>query len=314
MTGRSESHTPDDWKLHAALLFVQVTFGAFHVFGKSLLNALPPLAIVASRTIVSAPLLLLLALRVDRSIPPPRDLARFAVLGFLGIFANQLFYIYGLEMTTAINAAILMPSIPVFVALLAWARGAERMTRLKVLGVGLAVAGAAAMLDVSKLASASGSLWGNALLMGNCIVYALYLVLQRDVLLRYHPITVVSWAFGFGGLGVLIVAAPTLARTDFASLSPMSWVSLAYIALIPSGVNYALNSWAMVRSSPALVATYTTLQPVAAALLAILLLGERGTWQEALGFALIAGGLACVSRRPERPGGLAPRGQEVLRS
>jgi len=303
MPGRPVTRDPrtlpaTDWQLHAALLFVQVTFGAFHVFGKSLLAVMPPLAIVASRSLISAPLLLLLALRVDRSIPPPRDLMRFAVLGFLGIFANQLLYIYGLQMTTAINAAIIMPSIPVFVALLAWAARAESMTRLKALGVGLAVAGALSILDLSKIAHASGSLLGNALLLGNCIVYALYLVLQRDLLLRYHPLTVVSWAFGFGGLGILAVGAPALAAVDFGALSAGSWLSLAFIAIIPSGVNYALNSWAMGRSSPALVATYTTLQPLAAAALAVLLLGESADWREAVGFALIVGGLVCVSRRP----------------
>lgn len=298
MTGDSRTRAPIDWSLHLALLFVQVTFGAFHVFGKSLLAVMPPLAIVASRSLISAPLLLLLALRVDRTIPPPRDLMRFAVLGFLGIFANQLLYIYGLQMTTAINAAIIMPSIPVFVALLAWAARAEAMTRLKALGVGLAVAGALSLLDLSKIAHASGSLLGNALLLGNCVVYALYLVLQRDLLLRYHPLTVVSWAFGFGGLGILAVGAPALAAVDFGALSAGSWLALAFIAVIPSGVNYALNSWAMGRSSPALVATYTTLQPVAAAALAVLLLGESADWREAAGFALIVGGLVCVSRKP----------------
>ncbi len=277
---------------------MQLTFGAFHVFGKGLLSQLPPLAVVASRSLVSMPLLLLLALRVDKSIPPPRDLARLALLGFLGIFANQLLYVFGLKLTSAINAAIIMPSIPVCVVLIAWATGAEPMTKLKVLGVSLAVAGALAILDPSRLASASGSLLGNALLLGNCLVYALYLVLQRDLLLRYHPLTVVSWAFGFGGLGIVAVSAPTLARTDFSHLTTGGWVALAYIAVIPSGVNYALNSWALVRSSPALVATYTTLQPVAAAVLAIFILGEHATWQEAAGFALIAAGLMCVSRKP----------------
>ena len=244
------------------------------------------------------PLLLVLALRVDKTIPPPRDLARFAILGFLGIFANQLLYVFGLQLTSAINAAIIMPSIPVFVATIAWATGAERMTRMKGLGIALAVAGAVAVLDPARLATASGSLPGNALLLGNCVVYALYLVLQRDLLLRYHPLTVVSWAFGFGGLGILAVSAPTLLRTDFVSLSMGGWLSLAYIAVIPSGVNYALNSWAMGRSSPALVATYTTLQPVAAATLAILLLGEHADWHEGLGFALIVAGLLFVSRAP----------------
>lgn len=300
MSTTSHHPAPAEWRLHAALLFVQVTFGAFHVFGKGLLSQLPPLAVVASRSLVSMPLLLVLALRVDRSIPPPRDLARFALLGFLGIFANQLLYVFGLQMTSAINAAIIMPSIPVCVALIAWATGAERMTKMKTLGVSLAVAGAVAVLDPARLSHASGALWGNALLLGNCLVYAFYLVLQRDLLLRYHPLTVVSWAFGFGGLGILAVSAPTLVHTDFASLTPGAWLSLAYIAVIPSGVNYALNSWAMVRSSPALVATYTTLQPVAAAALAVLLLGERAGWNEALGFALIVGGLVCVSRRSAR--------------
>jgi len=297
MCTASPLREPPDWRVHAALIFVQVTFGAFHVFGKALLSQLPPLAVVASRSLVSMPLLLLLALRVDKTIPPPRDLARFALLGFLGIFANQLLYVFGLQMTSAINAAIIMPSIPVGVALIAWATGAERMTRTKALGVALAVAGALALLDPARLSMASGSLLGNALLLGNCLVYAFYLVLQRDLLLRYHPLTVVSWAFCFGGLGILAVSAPTLAQADFASLTPGAWLSLAYIAVIPSGVNYALNSWAMVRSSPALVATYTTLQPVAAAALAILLLGERADWHEAVGFALIAAGLYCVSRR-----------------
>jgi drug/metabolite transporter (DMT)-like permease len=290
-----------DWKVHAALLFVQVTFGAFHVFGKGLLSQLPPLAVVASRSLVSMPLLLLLALRVDKTIPPARDLVRFAVLGFLGIFANQLLYVFGLQLTSAINAAIIMPSIPVCVALIAWATGTEPMTRMKALGVTLAVVGALAILDPSRLAHASGSLLGNALLLGNCLVYALYLVLQRDLLLRYHPLTVVSWAFGFGGLGIVAISAPTLARTDFSHLTTGGWVALAYIAVIPSGVNYALNSWALVRSSPALVATYTTLQPVAAAVLAIFILGEHATWQEAVGFGLIAAGLMCVSRKPKAP-------------
>jgi drug/metabolite transporter (DMT)-like permease len=299
MSTSSPLREETDWRVHAALLFVQVTFGAFHVFGKGLLSQLPPLAVVASRSLVSMPLLLVLALRVDKTIPPARDLARFAVLGFLGIFANQLLYVFGLQLTSAINAAIIMPSIPVCVALIAWATRTEPMTRMKALGVSLAVAGALAILDPSRLAHASGSLLGNALLLGNCLVYAFYLVLQRDLLLRYHPLTVVSWAFGFGGLGIVAVSAPTLARTDFSHLTTGGWVALAYIAVIPSGVNYALNSWALVRSSPALVATYTTLQPVAAAVLAIFILGEHATWQEALGFGLIATGLMCVSRKPK---------------
>jgi drug/metabolite transporter (DMT)-like permease len=49
------------------------------------------------------------------------------------------------------------------------------------------------------------------------------------------------------------------------------------------------------RSSPALVAAYTTLQPFFAAALAIAFLGERLGWEELVGFVLIAGGLSLVT-------------------
>jgi drug/metabolite transporter (DMT)-like permease len=60
-------------------------------------------------------------------------------------------------------------------------------------------------------------------------------------------------------------------------------------------VGYALSTWAVQRSSPALVAAYTTLQPFFAAALAVAFLGERIGWEELAGFVLIAGGLSLVT-------------------
>ncbi|MEW6757821.1 MAG: DMT family transporter [Acidobacteriota bacterium] len=286
-----------DLRLHAALLFVQVTFGAFHVVGKFVLGSVEPLAVTATRILISTPLLLLLALRVDRRIPSRADLGRLAVLGLLGVFLNQVLYIYGLKITSATNAAILMPSIPVFVALVLALSGRERLSAGRWAGVFLAVGGALVLLDWSGADFGKGALAGNLMLLVNCLCYAFYLVLQRPMLERLHPLTVVAWAFLFGGLGVLVPGLPALAKVGPAELAPGVLLGLLYIAVIPTGVNYALNTWALSRSSPALVAAYTTLQPLAAALLAVPFLGERLGWREALGFALISLGLLLVSRR-----------------
>jgi drug/metabolite transporter (DMT)-like permease len=70
---------------------------------------------------------------------------------------------------------------------------------------------------------------------------------------------------------------------------------VAYITFIATAMNYALSTWAIRRSSPALVAAYNTLQPVSASILAVLFLGERFGWPEAVGFALILAGLVQVS-------------------
>ncbi len=67
--------------------------------------------------------------------------------------------------------------------------------------------------------------------------------------------------------------------------------------LVPTVINYALATWAIKRSSPALVAAYITLQPVAAGVLAMIFLGERAGLRELAGFVLIVLGLYTVSRQ-----------------
>jgi drug/metabolite transporter (DMT)-like permease len=288
------------WRVHAALLFVQVGFGVFHVFAKYAIATVPPLAVAAMRVTVSAPLLLLLARAFDKTWPSRRDHVQLALLGFLGVFSNQVLFILGWKHTTATNAAILMPSIPVFAAALAVLMGIERPNVWRLSGVALSVLGALVMLDLGSFSTDGGVLWGNALILLNCLSYALYLVRQGPMLLRLRPLTVVAWAFVYGGCGTLIVSVPSLLSLHPADVPDMTWWALLFIVTVPSGINYALNTWALKRSTPALVAAYTTLQPAAAALLALLLLHEAAGLRDLLGFALILGGLAIVSRASAR--------------
>ena len=284
-----------DWRVHAALIFIQFSFGGFHVFGKYVLEHFDPLAVAAIRVMGAAPILFLLGLRAHPAIPERRDLWRLALLGLLGVFTNQILFVVGLQRTTATNAAILMPSIPVFVALLGASLGVERMGAAKWLGVFVSVAGAMVMLGLGGFSMAPAVMIGNVLILVNCASYSLYLVLMRPLLLRLHALTVVGWAFFFGGLGVVAVGMPSVAALHSLAVPGLVWLGMGYIIVVPTIINYALNVWAVGRTSPALVATYTTLQPVAAALLAAFFLGEAAGLREAIGFALIVAGLIRVS-------------------
>jgi drug/metabolite transporter (DMT)-like permease len=121
-------------------------------------------------------------------------------------------------------------------------------------------------------------------------------VLQRPVLTRIPWRTVTAAAFFFGGLGVLAVSLPSLLTLDPARVGMGAWLGVAYIILFPTVFAYAASTWAIRRSSPALVAAYSTLQPLVASFLAAAFLGERFGWEEGVGFALIAAGLWQVSR------------------
>jgi drug/metabolite transporter (DMT)-like permease len=290
------------WRVHAALVIVQVSFGGFHVVGKAVLAHLDPLALAGFRVLLATPILFLLAWQVERARPARRDLLVLAALGFLGVFLNQLLFITGLKYTTATNAGIIQPSIPVFTAAIAALLGVERLSRRQGAGIAVAVLGALVMLNPLRFHLGSQVLLGNLLLLLNSVAFAGYLVLQRPVLRRIPPLTVTAWVFLFGGLGVLLVSAPTMMRVPFADEPAVVWWGLAYVVIVPSVLAYALNMWAVGRSSPSTAAAYVSLQPAVAGALAAIFLGERAGLREAAGFALIITGLILVSQGLRRNG------------
>lgn len=277
--------------VHVALLLVQVCFGGFHVVAKALLAGMAPMTVVGLRVAIATPLLLIIAWRQDRTIPQGRDWLWLALLGGLGVTANQILFIQGLRYTTASNASILMTCLPVFAAAAGAVMGIERVGPRRLLGIALAVGGALVMVHPGRFETAGKTGFGNLLILGNCLSYALFLVLQRPLLRRLPWRTVIAGSFLFGGTAVLLASLPTLAATDLGEMTAPAWWGVLYIALFATVFAYAANTWAVRRSSPALVAAYGMLQPVVTAGLATTFLGERLGWAEGVGFVLIVTGL-----------------------
>ncbi len=282
---------------HLALLLAQLCFSGFHVVGKLVLARVPPLALASLRVAIATPLMLGWAWLTERRWPPARELPVLALLGLLGVCANQLLFILGLERTSASHAAILMPSIPAFAVAFAVLLRLERPSGARLLGVALSIAGALVMLRPDRGALAGRSLLGDLLIVGNCVAYALYLVLQRPVLERLPWRTVTAWSFLTGGLGVLAAGGRALLALDLTALPASTLLGLGYIILFATLGGYLLNTWAVRRTSPVVVAAYATLQPPISSVLAVLVLGERIGWVEGLGAALIVAGLLLASRR-----------------
>lgn len=210
-------------RVQATLCLVQTAFGGFHVVAKAVLFALPPLALAGLRVAAATPFLVWLAWRKDHFVPARRDLPWLALLGFLGVTANQLFFITGLRLTTAINASILQPSLPVFAVAAAAVLGIERIGPRRLVGIGLSVAGALAVVNPLRLSANGPAVLGNCLILLNCLCYALFLVLQRPLLERIPWRTLIAWSFVFGGGAVVLVSLPTLARLDWPAVPAGAW-------------------------------------------------------------------------------------------
>ncbi len=282
-------------RIHLTLLLVQASFGGFHVVAKAVLSSLSPLALAGLRVGLATPFLVYLAWRRDRMIPQRRDMPMLAFLGFLGVFGNQILFIEGLRLTTATNAAILMTSLPVFAAATAVLLRIERLAPRRLAGILLSVVGALVLVNPFRFTADPEMAVGNLMILGNALCYALFLVLQRPLLQRIPWRTLIAWSFLFGGGGVLLASLPALGALRPAEVPASAWWGVAYIVALATIFAYSANTWAVRRSSPALVAAYGTLQPLVAVLLAVAFLGERFGWIEGLGFALIVAGLWLVS-------------------
>jgi drug/metabolite transporter (DMT)-like permease len=293
---------------------VQLLFASLAIAGRFVLPHFPAGALVSVR--VLGAMIVLLALNAATGggwVRDRRDLMRMATLGMLGIAANQTLFLYGLRHTTAINATILVTTVPVFTVLGSVLTGREPPAALKFAGIALAGAGAVYLIGPDRISLAPDVALGNALIVLGMICYAAYFLYSKSVLGRYGSITVSFYVMLFASFGVLPFGLAATREMSLSTINGSVWLWVAYIVLFPTILTYLLNIWALKRVSSNVVAVYIYLQPLfAAAVAPRVLSGEALTARAAAAGLAIFAGLALVllaERRQHREIPVEPVGE-----
>ena len=297
----------------AALLAVQFSFASLSIVGKVTVAVVPWPALVLLRCLGGVAVFVGLALLRGEAILPPAHLRRrVLLLGFLGVFANQAGFLSGLRRTSAINATVLVATIPLFTALFSVVTRREPPRARFALGTLVALGGLLLVVRLERMSLGADHLVGDALIVCNSLVYGVYLALARDLILKHGGAAVVRWAFLAGtllalpvGLIPLVTAAP--------SFGPRVIVALAYVLLVPTAFAYATNAWALQRVPASVVSVFIYLQPVIATALALTVGAPLAAWlsvavttealtlRTALGGVTVLAGVALATlRRPKR--------------
>jgi drug/metabolite transporter (DMT)-like permease len=283
--------------VHAGLVAVQLGFASHAVVGKLIVPELPPGALALVRACSAALVLLLLHLsRFGVPKVPARDLPRLALSSLLGIAANQILFFEGLARSSAIHASLLITTIPVFTLLASVAFRQEVVTRRAALGVALALGGVVYLIGGEGFSLGADTLVGDLLVVANSLCYGVYLVLVRPLVQRHGSVRVVVWLFAFGALWIAPYGADDLVRTA-GGVAGSTWALVAYVVAVATVFTYLVNAWALGKAPSSTVAVYIYLQPVAAAVLAMLILDETLTSRVALAAALVFAGISLVVRK-----------------
>jgi drug/metabolite transporter (DMT)-like permease len=306
MTTAGENSKGNGLAPHAALLVVQLLFGTWPIIGKIALRTLPSTGLVALRTTGAAITLILLqkVLRLTTSVER-NDLPRLFLYALIGVVGNQLLFVKGLSLTTAINAVLLGTTIPIFSMAVSVVMGFEKLSVRGVLGVIISAAGVIYLLWPERH-FASGTTIGNLLIIGNSFCYGAYIAMSRDMVGRYGALTVITWIFIFGSILTLPIGLYVVASGPHIEVAPKLVLSVLFIILLPTVGAYYLNAWALLKVPPSVVAVYFYLQPLFAFAISPLVLGERPTSRTALSTLLVLTGVALVTLRSISRVGLRP--------
>ncbi|WP_395142377.1 DMT family transporter [Schlegelella aquatica] len=213
---------------------------------------------------------------------------------FFGNFLFSVSMLFGVSMTSALAAGVIMAAIPAVVAVFSWALLKERISGPVKLGIACAVAGIA-LLSLGKSDAQAGaaqvSLLGNLLLFAAVCCEALYVVIGKqltgNVSAKRISALVNLWGFAL----VTPFGAALAWQFDFSAVSAASWGLLAFYSLAASMITVWLWMTGLKHVPAASAGVFTVLLPVSTALVGVGLLGERFTGLHAVAFGLALAGV-----------------------
>ena len=261
-------------KAHLALFSVAVIYGLNYTIAKDVMvkGYIPPFGFIMLRVLAGLTLFYLFHKVFIKEKMERQDLGYAALCSIFGVAVNMLAFFEGLKYTSPIHGSLIMVLCPILILLISSVIIKERITPLKVMGILAGLLGAIILIFHSGTTSDKvASLYGDALIMLNASSYALYIVLVRKLLKKYHPITVIKWIFFFGTIWVIPFGAREALSIDWQSFPSEIWLATIYVLVFTTFLAYLLNAYALSKVLPSTVGFYIYFQPLIASSFAIIL-------------------------------------------
>jgi len=292
---------------YVVLIFANVVYGSSYAVSRVVLEHMGPATLSFCRLLIGSLVLVPLALaqrREDRRLSRSDRWSIFW-MGLFGFAAAFAFGNWGLRLSTATNAALLITVEPVSLILLSPLVLGERLTRREGVGALLTVVGATVVV-LNGIPGASVAIaphWrGDLLLVLSGVAYAGYSLFGRDVLARHRAVPVTAWSILWG----LVVMVPFTVAEWVAGERP-EWtqtviIATLYLGLVITALGYLIWNWALERVEAPRLAIFVNIQPLAGALLGVVALREALTIYTVAGGVLILVGVhtALLAKRAQR--------------
>ena len=282
---------------HSALLCANLIYALNYTLAKDVMpNYIQPSGFILLRVISAIILFSVCYIVFVKEKIYSKDLALFFLCGIFGVTINQLLFFQGLNLTTPINAAIIMTTNPILVIVISLIYLKEQITIKKTIGVFLGILGATILiLNNGSLDFNNNYMKGNLFIFLNATSYALYLVLVKPLIKKYNAVTVMMMVFLFGSIFVIPFGFKELISVEWMVMPKTIVLEVLFVLIFTTFLAYLLNSSALKKLNPTTVSTYIYLQPILASIFAILLHSDQIDATKIVSITLVFFGIYLVS-------------------
>ena len=292
---------------YACLALSMSLVGSYVALSKPLVAAIPVFLLAWLRFGIGG-LAMLHWLRKPAGETPmtPRTRKLVFLESFLGNFLFSICMLYGVSLTSAVSAGVIMGSIPAVVALLSWAFLRERIVPRVWAAIGCAALGIGllglAQPQASSAAAAAGvpgvagtSWLGNLLVFAAVLCEAAYAVIGKKLTGVLGPRRITALINLWGFVLVTPLGLSVAWNFDFAGVQPGIWALLVFYSLAASVWTVWLWMTGLRQVPAAQAGVFTVMLPVAATLVGVFALGEQMSALHVLAFVLALAGVALAT-------------------
>jgi len=283
-------------------------WGASYLFIKVAVGVFPPATLVLGRVLIAGGLSWLILKLQGSGLPRDRrDWVSFAGTGLLNGALPYTLITWGEQFVDTGVAAILIASSPIFTVIFAqFFLPDERLNVSKAVGILLGFVGVAALVGPDALLGARNSLLGDVAIVAASVSYGAAFIWTRLRMRRVAPMQATTGQLLMATLYILPVAL-IVDRPWTLDLTPTTETLTAILALLTLAIvgttlAYLLYYWLVKQVGATQTSLVTYISPFTSIVWGALLLGERLTASDFVGFALILAGLAVINglaaRRP----------------
>lgn len=281
---------------YLALLVAHLIWGANFVVAKITLQEFPPMSLAFLRFAIASLFLAPFFLAQTKKVKISKvDLPKLIMIGILIITLNIAFFFEGIKRTTAIDASVLILTVPILSVLFGWWFLKEKIYLINLLGVVLGLLGALIIIGLPQLITgnfSSQSIMGNVLIICASLAWVSGSIVAKPILDKYPTLIVTAVAFIVGTITFFVPASLEYIQNPgwTNKVTILGFLGLAYMALLSSISAYFLFEWGLYKTSVYKANLFHYIEPAVAAALAVTILGETISTS-----FLIGGGLIAVS-------------------